>query len=95
MVGQAILHVANMAVIVVEDLRISLTRAAVVDHDKLPLRISPIRRRPIDLCPNRACQVTIARAASAPAAAMKKAVPKAGTLFRAGFLDRKLRRFFS
>src|SRR5437868_10964335 len=75
-VGQSILHMPNVFMVVVENFCISLTRAAVVHHDKLPLRISPIRWRAIDLRPDRARQVSIPGAAPTLSAAVEETVPK-------------------
>ena len=94
-IGQSILHMPDVTMIIVEHLRIPLTCAAVVHDDKLPLRIAMIRRRAIDLCPHRPGQVTVTRAAPASPAAVKKAIPKAGPLFRPGFFNGQLCRLFS
>lgn len=94
-IGQSILHMPNVAMIVVEHLGVSLSRAAIVHNDELPLRISMIRRRAIDLRPDRAGQVAVTRAAPALAAAVEEPIPKAGPLFRTGFFDGEFGRFLS
>ena len=97
MIGQAVLHVTNVPVVIIEDARVALARSAVVHHHELPLRTSTIRRRAIDLRPHRPRQVTVAGSAPASFAALapvEKAVPKALTLFGASLFDGQLRRLF-
>ena len=52
MISETILHVANVAMVIIERRRVALPRAAVVHDDKLPARIAAIGRSPIDCGPN-------------------------------------------
>ena len=87
-IRQSVLHVPNMAMVVVEHAGVALPRSAVVHDNELPRRVSPVRRRPIYLSPHRRGQITIARAAaSAPIVTMKESIPKARALFVTAFLN--------
>ena len=47
-IGQAILHVTNVSMIVIEHAGVTLTRATVMHHNHLPAGVAPISRRPIN-----------------------------------------------
>ena len=53
MISESVLHSANMPVVIIERGRVSLTRSAVVHHDKLPATARD--RRTIDLGADGAC----------------------------------------
>ena len=59
MIGEPILHPANVAVIIIEHLRAPLPRAAVVDDDEFPAR--PLDRRAPDRVDVRGREITIVR----------------------------------
>ena len=91
MVGQPVLHMADMAMVVIEDARVPLPCPTVVDDNELPPRISPVSRRPVYLGAHRSRQIAIAGAAAgASIVAMKESIPKARARFGAAFLDRQL-----
>lgn len=47
-IGQAILHVTNVSMIVIEHAGVTLTCATVMHHNHLPAGVAAISRRPID-----------------------------------------------
>ena len=63
-ISQPVLHSANVTMVVIEDARASLPRAAIVDDDELPS--PPQHRRAINLISNRAGKITIGRFRSRP-----------------------------
>jgi hypothetical protein len=89
MISEAVLHVADMAVIIIERARVALARPAVVHHDHLPARVATIGRRAIDLGADRSGQVTEACASAAPSSvAAENPRPKTARLLVTIFLDR-------
>ena len=52
MIGQTVLHMANVAMVIIENRGVALPGAAVVHNDELPARIAPIGRSAIDCGPN-------------------------------------------
>src|SRR4051812_32193108 len=59
-IGQAILHTANPAMVVIEHLRVSLSRAAVMNNDKLPAIAR--HRRAANLFDHSPAQISVAAA---------------------------------
>ena len=89
MIGEPVLHVAHMAMVIVERARVALSRAAVVHDNHLPARIATIGRRAIDLGPDRSGEITKAGAAAAASSvAAEKPREKTSRLLVAVFLDR-------
>ena len=62
-ISEAVAHPANVAVIIIENGRITLARAAVVHDDELPTRARD--RCAIDRSPHRPSQIPVASAATA------------------------------
>src|SRR4030095_17178253 len=58
MIRETVLHPANMPVVIVENARVALLRAAVVDDNKLPA--TAFHRRAADRFDDGACQITVA-----------------------------------
>src|ERR1700736_5434016 len=52
MIREPVLHMANVAMVIIESSGIPLPRAAIVHDDKLPARIASIGRGVINSCPN-------------------------------------------
>lgn len=91
-ISQPVLHVTDVAMVVIENARIALSRSAVVDNDELPSRISPVSRCPIYFGAHRRGEKARPRAAAAASfVTVEEPIPKAGPLFGPAFLDRKLR----
>ena len=63
MVSQPVLHSSKMTMVIIESGSVSLTSAAVMDHDVLPTAARYWSS--IDLSPNRSRQITIASATAA------------------------------
>jgi len=64
-IGEAILHPADMPMVIIEDARVSLPCPAIVDNDKLPT--TSLHRRAADLFDHRSRQITVgARTAPGP-----------------------------
>lgn len=57
MIGETILHPAHMPMVIIEHSRISLPRAAIVHHNKLPA--TPFHRCASDRVDNGSGQITI------------------------------------
>lgn len=90
MIGQPILHMPDMAMVVIEDLCVPLARPAVMHHDEFPPWIAAIGRRPIDFRANSAGEITKPRSTSGgtlASIAMEKTIPKARALLVPGFLN--------
>ena len=63
LISEAVLHSANVTMIIIEDRGVALTSAAVVDDDVLP---APVRDRgAIDLRADRRAEITISAATGA------------------------------
>ncbi len=86
MIGQTVLHVTNVAMVIIECPRVALPRAAVVHNDDLPARIATISRRAIDFRADRGREIT--KASSAPRRiTAEKARPQTLWLLVPVFLD--------
>ena len=57
MIGKAVLHSADVSMVIIEYARVALPRATVVDHDELPA--TPLDRRAPDFFDNRPGQVAV------------------------------------
>jgi len=57
-IGETVLHAANMLVVIIKDTRFALPRATVVHDNELPA--TPFHRRPPDRFNDRTCYVTVA-----------------------------------